>query len=50
MQQDWENGLVGNTPGTISGLAKRETLAQVMIRAFRPIHARQDRERLPRAA
>lgn len=50
MLQEWENGLVGNTPGTVSGLAKRETLAQVMIRAFRPLHARRVREELPRAA
>ena len=34
----------------VSGLAKRETLGQVMIRAFRPIHARRLREELPRAA
>ena len=50
MLQDWDKGLVGNNPGTISGLAKRETLAQVMVRAFRPIHAGRDREELRRAA
>ena len=50
MLQNWENGLIGNTPGTVSGLAKREPLAQVMIRAFRPIHARRERRELPRAA
>ena len=50
MLQDWENGLVGNTHGVISGLAKRETLGQVMIRAFRPIHARRLNEELPKAA
>ncbi|MFA9201165.1 MAG: hypothetical protein ACEQR8_08270 [Cypionkella sp.] len=52
MVQDWEQGFVGNKPGTIAGLAKSETLAQVMVRAFRPIPARSSRERqrLPRAA
>ena len=50
MLQDWENGLIGNTPGTVSGLARRETLAQVMIRAFRPIQAQRTREELPKAA
>ncbi|ANY18976.1 hypothetical protein A6F68_00441 [Tsuneonella dongtanensis] len=50
MLQDWEQGLVGNNRGTISGLAKRETLAQVMVRAFRPIQARRETESLPRAA
>jgi hypothetical protein len=50
MLQNWEQGLVGNNPGTISGLAKRETLAQVLVRAFRPIHAHREREGLRRAA
>ncbi len=50
MLQDWEKGFVGNNPGTISGRAKRETLAQVLVRAFRPIQAHRDREALPRAA
>ena len=50
MLQDWEDGLIGNTRGVVSGLAKRETLAQVMIRAFRPIQARRAVEELARAA
>ncbi|MFA9201727.1 MAG: hypothetical protein ACEQR8_11210 [Cypionkella sp.] len=50
MLQDWDKGFVGNTPGTISGLAKRETLARVLVRAFRPIQAQRDREGLSRAA
>ena len=50
MLQDWENGLVGNTHGVISGLAKRESLAHVMVRAFQPILARRVREPLARAA
>ena len=50
MLQEWENGLIGNTPGTISGLAKRETFAQVLVRAFRPIQARRTSEELARAA
>ena len=50
MLQDWENGLIGNTPGTISGLAKRETFAQVLVRAFRPIQVRREREELAKAA
>ena len=50
MLQDWENGLIGNTPGTISGLAKRETFAQVLVSAFRPIQARRMSEELPKAA
>jgi len=52
MLQQWEDGLIGNTPGTVSGLAKRESLAQVMIGAFAPIQARRRRRReeLPRAA
>ena len=50
MLQDWDQGFIGNTRGTISGLAKRETLAQVLVRAFRPIQAQRDREALPRAA
>ena len=39
MLQDWEQGFVGNNPGTISGLPRRETLAQVLVRSFRPIQA-----------
>ncbi|MGX7951240.1 hypothetical protein ACWPM1_01630 [Tsuneonella sp. HG249] len=50
MLQDWEKGLVGNNPGTMSSLAKRETLAQVMVRAFRPIQSHRDREEFRRAA
>jgi hypothetical protein len=50
MLQEWENGFVGNNPGTISGLAKRETLAQVLVRAFRPIQMQRNREVLRRAA
>ena len=50
MLQDWEKGFVGNNPGAISGLAKRETLAQVLVRSFRPIQAQRDRAALPRAA
>ena len=50
MLQEWENGLIGNTPGTISDLAKRETFAQVLVRAFRPIQARREQEALARAA
>ena len=50
MLQDWEQGSVGNNPGTISGLAKRETLAQVLVRSFRPVEPHQNRGRLRRAA
>jgi hypothetical protein len=50
MLQNWEDGLVGNTPGTVSRLARRESLAQVMVRAFQPIAARRQREELARAA
>ena len=50
MLQEWEDGLVGNNPGAISGLAKRETFAQVLVRAFRPIAARRRHEELRRAA
>jgi hypothetical protein len=50
MLQKWEDGLVGNNPGTISALAGRETLAQVLVRSFRPIQARREQEALRRAA
>ena len=50
MLQDWEQGMVGNNPGITSRLAKRETLGQVLVRAFRPIRARRERHELPRAA
>lgn len=50
MHRDWEDGLIGNNPGTTFGLAKRETLAQVLVRSFRPNPVRRIRERLPRAA
>ena len=50
MLQDWDKGFVGNNPGTTSRLARRETLAQVLVRAFRPIQAERDREVLRRAA
>jgi hypothetical protein len=48
--QDWEHGFVGNNPGTVSGLAKRASLARVMVRAFRPIHARRLHQELATAA
>ena len=50
MLQDWNKGLVGNNNGTTSGLPKRESLAQVLVRAFRPIQAQRDRDALRRAA
>ena len=51
MLQQWDDGLIGNSPGTVSGLAKRESLAQVLVRTFEPIHARRRRhEELVRAA
>lgn len=50
MLQDWEKGFVGNNPGAVSGIAKRETLGQVMVRAFGPIQASRDREKFARAA
>jgi hypothetical protein len=50
MPQDWNNGLIGNNPGTTFGLAKRETLAQVLVRAFRPIEAQRERDERRRAA
>ena len=50
MLRNWEDGLIGNNPGTISGLAKRETLAQVLVRSVRPILMEPVRERLRRAA
>ena len=50
MVQDWETGFVGNNPRTISRLAKRETLAQLLVRKFRPILAQRDRESFQRAA
>ena len=50
MLQEWENGWVGNTPGIVSGLAKRETLAAVLVRAFLPIQAQRRREAMRRAA
>ncbi len=49
MLKAWEDGSIGNTPGTVSGLAKRDSLAQVMVRAFQPIQVRR-REVLARAA
>ena len=48
--QDWEDGLIGNSPGTVSGLAKRASLAHVMVRAFQPIYARRHQEELAAAA
>jgi len=50
MLQDWEDGLIGNSPGTVSRLAKRESLAQVMVRAFRPIQASRRQAEFARAA
>jgi hypothetical protein len=50
MLQKWEDGLIGNTPGTVSGLAKRAPLSQVMVRAFAPIHARRRQKALAEAA
>ena len=50
MMHDWEDGLIGNNLGTIWGLAKRETLAQVLVRSVRPVLAERVRERLRRAA
>ena len=50
MVQDWETGFVGNNPRTTSGLVKRETLAQLMVRKFRPIQAQRDRQSFQRAA
>jgi len=50
MLQKWEDGLIGNNPGAVSGLARRASLAQVMVRAFEPVQARRRREELARAA
>ena len=50
MLQKWEDGLIGNNPGTVSGLARRASLAQVMVRAFQPIAARRRQAELARAA
>ncbi len=48
--QNWEDGLIGNNPGTVSGLARRAPLAQLMVRAFQPIHARRCQRELAKAA
>jgi hypothetical protein len=48
--QDWNDGLIGNNPGIVSGLAKRESLARVMVRAFRPVYARRRQQELASAA
>jgi hypothetical protein len=50
MLQDWEKGFVGNNPGKVSGLARRETLGQVLVRAFAPIQAHRERGEFARAA
>ena len=50
MFQKWEDGSIGNTPGTVSGLARRAPLSQVMVRAFQPIQARRLRAELAEAA
>ena len=50
MLQKWEDGLIGNNPGTVSGLAGRASLAQVMVRAFQPIQRRRREEELAEAA
>ena len=50
MLQDWEEGFVGNNPGGISGLAKRETLGQVLVRAFGRVQSHRDRHEFARAA
>ena len=50
MLQKWEDCPVGNTPGIVSGLARRAPLSQVMVRAFAPIHARRRQKELAEAA
>ncbi|WP_165938355.1 MULTISPECIES: hypothetical protein [Bacteria] len=50
MLQDWAKGPVGNTPATIVGGAKRETLAEVMVRALRPARAERPGREMTRAA
>lgn len=50
MLQDWEQGFVGNNPGFTSRLARRETLGQVLVRAFTPIQAQRVPEERRRAA
>ncbi|GGE03626.1 hypothetical protein GCM10011515_24050 [Tsuneonella deserti] len=50
MPSDWDEGLIGNNQGRVFGLAKRESLAKVMVRAFRPIQARRHARELPAAA
>ena len=50
MLQNWEDCPVGNTPGTVSGLARRAPLSQVLVRAFAPIHARRREKAFAEAA
>lgn len=50
MLQEWENGLVGNNRGTVSGLPKRAPLAQVLVRAFAQVQARHPEVPFRRAA
>jgi hypothetical protein len=50
MLQKWEDCPVGNTPGTVSGLARRAPLSQVLVRAFAPIHTRRRQKELAEAA
>ena len=44
MLQDWEQGLVGNNPGTITRLAKRAPLSQAIVLAVRPFLPRRAEE------
>ncbi|WP_162935697.1 hypothetical protein [Tsuneonella amylolytica] len=50
MLQEWENGFVGNNAGRISGLPRRETFAQVLVRAFGEVQAASGETVLRRAA
>lgn len=49
MPQDRNDGQIGNAPGMISGLARRETLADLLVRTFRGVEARRPGEGRPGA-
>lgn len=50
MVQEWEQGFVGNNPGRVSGLPRRETFAQVLVRAFDQVRSRRPEAPFQRAA
>ena len=51
MLQDWEAGLVGNTPGTVARLPRKSSVARVVVNLVRGRKARgAGREALPSAA